>query len=246
MALAGGHLRPPGDVLVGKVSPKSKTELTPEEKLPHATFGRAGEDVKTDSLEVLFGVEGIVIDTQNFSRRMSLSEEDPKAFENSLKEAEAEGNARIAAAFGALIRNIDDVLEEELNDQDGSPLVEAATTAAPPSGRAVHVDALDIRSPECPAVVENIYKLDWPLVEPAIDARDRKLNSTSSVTSPAAACYGEGVHCGEARSRGRQDGRPARQQGRDLQGAAQPKTRLSWPTARRSRSGLTRWAFPAV
>ncbi len=37
----------PGDILVGKVSPKSKTELTPEEKLLHAIFGRAGEDVKT-------------------------------------------------------------------------------------------------------------------------------------------------------------------------------------------------------
>ena len=44
----------PGDILVGKVSPKSKTELTPEEKLLHAIFGRAGEDVKNDSLEVPF------------------------------------------------------------------------------------------------------------------------------------------------------------------------------------------------
>ena len=50
---------------MGKVSPKSKTELTPEEKLLHAIFGRAGEDVKNDSLEVPSGVEGIVIDTQN-------------------------------------------------------------------------------------------------------------------------------------------------------------------------------------
>ena len=57
----------PGDILVGKVSPKSKTELTPEEKLLHAIFGRAGEDVKNDSLEVPSGVEGIVIDTQKFS-----------------------------------------------------------------------------------------------------------------------------------------------------------------------------------
>jgi len=47
----GTYVRP-GDVLVGKVSPKSKTELTPEEKLLHAIFGRAGEDVKNDSLEV--------------------------------------------------------------------------------------------------------------------------------------------------------------------------------------------------
>ena len=69
----------PGDMLVGKVSPKSKTELTPEEKLLHAIFGRAGEDVKNDSLEVPSGIEGIVIDTQKFSRRMSLSEDERKS-----------------------------------------------------------------------------------------------------------------------------------------------------------------------
>ena len=42
----------PGDILVGKVVPKSKNELTPEEKLLHAIFGRAGEDVKNESLNV--------------------------------------------------------------------------------------------------------------------------------------------------------------------------------------------------
>ncbi len=63
----GTYVRP-GDILVGKVSPKSKTELTPEEKLLHAIFGRAGEDVKNDSLEVSSGVEGIVIDTHSDSR----------------------------------------------------------------------------------------------------------------------------------------------------------------------------------
>jgi len=47
----------PGDILVGKVSPKAKAELTPEEKLLHAIFGRAGEDVKNESLEVPSGVE---------------------------------------------------------------------------------------------------------------------------------------------------------------------------------------------
>src|SRR5205085_4247213 len=65
----------PGDILVGKVSPKSKSELTPEEKLLHAIFGRAGEDVKNDSLDVPSGVEGVVIHTQRFSRKASLSEE---------------------------------------------------------------------------------------------------------------------------------------------------------------------------
>ncbi len=66
----------PGDILVGKVSPKSKSELSPEEKLLHAIFGRAGEDVKNDSLDVPSGVEGIVIDAQKFSRKVNLTEEE--------------------------------------------------------------------------------------------------------------------------------------------------------------------------
>ena len=66
----------PGDILVGKVSPKSKSELTPEEKLLHAIFGRAGEDVKNDSLEVPPGVDGIVIDAEKFTRKVNLTEEE--------------------------------------------------------------------------------------------------------------------------------------------------------------------------
>jgi len=96
----GTYVRP-GDILVGKVSPKNKTELTPEEKLLYAIFGRAGEDVKNDSLEVPSGIEGIVIDTHRFSRRASLSEEERKVFEKDLNAAEAEGNEKIAAAFSA-------------------------------------------------------------------------------------------------------------------------------------------------
>src|SRR5438477_9958189 len=85
----------PGDILAGKVSPKSKTELTPEEKLLHAIFGRAGEDVKNDSLEVHSGIEGILSDTQKFSRRISLSQDDRKKFEKELKQAERERNKRV-------------------------------------------------------------------------------------------------------------------------------------------------------
>ena len=98
----GTYVRP-SDILVGKVSPKSKTELTPEEKLLHAIFGRAGEDVKNDSLEVSSGIEGIVIDTQRFSRRMSLSEEERKVFEKDLKAAENDGNEHVAEVFGEMI-----------------------------------------------------------------------------------------------------------------------------------------------
>jgi len=173
----GTYVRP-GDILVGKVSPKSKTELTPEEKLLHAIFGRAGEDVKNDSLEVPSGIEGIVIHTQKFSRRMSLSEEERKEFERQLKEAEAEGNARIAAAFGEMISRIEDVLKRKITDEDGTPLIEGKEHRfIAEQAQRFNIDALDIRSAARKAEVEKIYKEMWPAVEAAIDARDRRLNS---------------------------------------------------------------------
>ncbi len=174
----GTYVRP-GDILVGKVSPKSKTELTPEEKLLHAIFGRAGEDVKNDSLEVPSGVEGIVIDTQKFSRRMSLSEDERKAFENALKEAEAEGNAQIAAAFGALVEQIEDVLKQEAHrrGRQAAGRRPASTASVAEQAQQFNLEALDIRSPQRRAEVDKIYKQQWPAVEAAIDARDRKLNS---------------------------------------------------------------------
>src|SRR6202043_3844348 len=92
----------PGDVLVGKVSPKSRSELTPEERLLHAIFGRAGEDVKNDSLEVPSGVEDIVIDTQRFSRRASMTEEERKAFDKETKEVENRFNKTIADQFRSM------------------------------------------------------------------------------------------------------------------------------------------------
>ena len=89
----------PGDYLVGKVSPKSKSELSPEEKLLLAIFGRAGEDVKNDSLTVPSGVDGIVIDAQKFSRRSHLSEEQRQKDREELKRQTAEYNDRIIARF---------------------------------------------------------------------------------------------------------------------------------------------------
>jgi len=59
----------PGDILAGKVAPKSETELSPEEKLLRAIFGEKAGDVRDASLAVPSGVEGIVVDTKIFSRK---------------------------------------------------------------------------------------------------------------------------------------------------------------------------------
>jgi len=59
----------PGDILVGKITPKGETQLSPEEKLLRAIFGEKAGDVKDTSLRVPPGVEGTVIDAKVFSRR---------------------------------------------------------------------------------------------------------------------------------------------------------------------------------
>ncbi len=57
-----------GDILVGKVTPKGETQLTPEEKLLRAIFGEKASDVKDSSLRVPSGMDGTIIDVQIFTR----------------------------------------------------------------------------------------------------------------------------------------------------------------------------------
>lgn len=164
----------PGDILVGKVSPKSKSELTPEEKLLHAIFGRAGEDVKNDSLEVPSGVEGIVIDTQRFSRRASMTDEERKAFDKQHREVEAHFNKLIADQFRELMGELGGTLEKRdlkalASEKDDKLLAEKAA--------AFKLDSLDIRSPDRKKECQAIYNKRSERIEFLLDEKERKLNS---------------------------------------------------------------------
>src|SRR5213079_775863 len=106
----------PGDILVGKVAPKSKSELTPEEKLLHAIFGRAGEDVKNDSLEMPAGEEGVVIGTQRFSRRMHMTDEQKKALKKDIDKYEKEMNQRSIEIFKQMVGEINEVSGTQMVD----------------------------------------------------------------------------------------------------------------------------------
>ena len=170
----------PGDILVGKVSPKSKTELTPEEKLLHAIFGRAGEDVKNDSLEVSSGIEGIVIDTQRFSRRMSLSEEERKVFEKDLKAAETDGNEVISEAFSEMIEAMEKIVGKTLTDENETPLTRDQNPKFIAEKAASFRLSTIVGPLKSDAKIKNVeaaHKELWPAVELAIDHRDRIVNS---------------------------------------------------------------------
>ena len=72
----------PGDILVGKITPKGETQLSPEEKLLRAIFGEKAGDVRDSSLKVPPGVSGIVINARIFSRKGTEKDERAKAIED--------------------------------------------------------------------------------------------------------------------------------------------------------------------
>jgi DNA-directed RNA polymerase subunit beta len=112
----------PGDILVGKVAPKSKSELTPEEKLLHAIFGRAGEDVKNASLEVPTGVEGIVIDAEKYSRKVNLTENERTRNLEEIKRAEIEFLSHYRSNTKRLLESSKDALGTAVTGADGKKL----------------------------------------------------------------------------------------------------------------------------
>jgi DNA-directed RNA polymerase subunit beta len=106
----------PGDILAGKVSPKSKTELSPEEKLLHAIFGRAGEDVKNDSLVVPAGTEGLVIQAEKYSRVAHLSEQERRRRGREARRIEKDMNDKIFQAFRSLVETLNTILRTRISD----------------------------------------------------------------------------------------------------------------------------------
>ena len=106
----------PGDILVGKIAPKSRSELSPEEKLLHAIFGRAGEDVKNESLEVSSGMEGIIINTQVFSRKSYLSDDKRQKILQEINDIETKYDEQISKEFVKMLKAIDEEIKGSLVD----------------------------------------------------------------------------------------------------------------------------------
>jgi len=175
----GTYVRP-GDILVGKVSPKSRSELTPEEKLLHAIFGRAGEDVKNDSLEVQSGTEGIVIAAHRFSRRAHMTEDEKKQLDKEKKEIETQYNKRIAEQFREFVKALEEVLDKkELKDPNtGKQLAsDKEDKSVAEQAKVFKLENLDIRSPDSQKKAQKIYHRHWERIQFFIDEQERKLNS---------------------------------------------------------------------
>jgi DNA-directed RNA polymerase subunit beta len=164
----------PGDILVGKVSPKSKTELTPEEKLLHAIFGRAGEDVKNDSLEVPAGVEGIVIGARKFSRRLHMNEEQKKQLKKDITAYEQEMDAKAIGLFKQMCNAIEEAVGTAMVDPNTRQKVGASDI---PDVILEQIKTFDIKwakgSKEAREKAELLFKQFWPRIQ-AIDAEKQR------------------------------------------------------------------------
>ena len=111
----------PGDILVGKITPKGETQLSPEEKLLKAIFGEKAGDVRDTSLRVPPGIQGIVIDVKVFSRKGI----DKDSRTVSIEEEEI---AKIEKDFGDEIQIVRSETEKSLKDMLKGKITSKAVT----------------------------------------------------------------------------------------------------------------------
>ena len=112
-----------GDIMVGKVTPKGETQLTPEEKLLRAIFGEKASDVKDSSLRVPPGMDGTVIDVQVFTR--DGLEKDKRALQ--IEQVELK---RVRKDLDDQLRILESAVLQRLEDQ----LVGATSNSVGPQG----------------------------------------------------------------------------------------------------------------
>ncbi|QQL45767.1 DNA-directed RNA polymerase subunit beta [Sulfuriroseicoccus oceanibius] len=122
----------PGDILVGKITPKSETELAPEERLLRAIFGEKAADVKDTSLRVPSGCTGIVMDVRVSSRIAGPKDRKPSSeSKKALKQINEEYNKKKTELTDQLTEKLSDILLGEkipldvVNGQTGEIVIPA-------------------------------------------------------------------------------------------------------------------------
>ena len=227
----------PGDILVGKIAPKSKSELTPEEKLLHAIFGRAGEDVKNDSLEMPAGEEGVVIGAQRFSRRMHMTEEQKKALKKDIDKYEKDMNLRAIDIFRQMVG--------EINEVTGTQMVDPGTRQKVGQSEITDVILEQIEgfspdwvkgSKEAKEQAVNTYSRFWPRVQAVLKEKTRRMEHMKRGDElPSGVLEMVKVYVATKRSCRLATRWPAVMGTRALSPESFPrKTCRSWKTARRS------------
>lgn len=107
----GAEVRP-GDILVGKITPKSETELSPEERLLRAIFGEKAADVRDASLTVPSGTDGIVIDVKVFSRKEKAGDDEAAEERAKIRKLNEEYRKKCADLKKNAFGKIRDILQD--------------------------------------------------------------------------------------------------------------------------------------
>ena len=249
----------PGDILVGRVTPKAEAQLTPEEKLLRAIFGDKAGDVKNSSLKCPSGVEGVVVDVRVFHRQDAEKDERAQAIEE-----------EIITAIGRDYDDEERILREERDKRVsklmvGARLVEDCMNSTTgevelKKGTRLTERVLSSRSSGVPLPLRDGSPGRHQGGDPGNRGQDGRttrlaLGAAPGTTGPGAAGRrvgagrhqdGQGVHRDEAQvERRRQDGGAPRQQGRDRED--RPGGRHAVPAGRQSgpdRPQPARRAFP--
>ncbi len=133
----GAEVRP-GDILVGKITPKGETQLTPEEKLLRAIFGEKAGDVKDTSLRVPPGIEGVIIDARVFSRKGVEKDDRSRSIEDEavakLQKDQADEIAIITQSFRQRLAEMvkGKKVAEAIEDERQGTVILEQDTAPPP------------------------------------------------------------------------------------------------------------------
>ena len=133
----GAEVRP-GDILVGKITPKGETQLSPEEKLLRAIFGEKAGDVRDSSLKVPPGVGGIVINARVFSRKGTEKDERARDIEDQERaRIERTRDEEIKILRDSFFRRMRELIEGKtttgkLVDDKGKVLLQKGAASTPP------------------------------------------------------------------------------------------------------------------
>jgi len=144
----GAHVKP-GDILVGKITPKGETELSPEEKLLTAIFGEKAKDVKDSSLKVPPGMEGVVIDVKIFSRiEDQVVEKDRGERIGEVRRLEADEKLRVNEVRDAeLVELLDgQIIALALKSGTVEEAIPAGTKVTAASLREMKLSAIDLKT----------------------------------------------------------------------------------------------------
>ena len=215
-----------GDVLVGKVTPKGETQLTPEEKLLRAIFGEKASDVKDTSLRVPSGISGTVIDVQVFTREgIERDKRAAQIIDDELKGYRKDLNDQLRIVENDAYARIEKLLSGKVANGGPKKLAKGAKVTGEYLESVARHDWFDIRladegtAQQLEAMKESLAQLrvhvrrDVRAEEEEADAGRR--------TAAGRAEDGQGLRRREAPpAAGRQDGRPPRQQGRRVEDRA--------------------------